>query len=175
MPWRGLLGIWGRDGWHPSTVGPQGAEGAECSTPGWQGLSAERHAPHFVSQTWCVWRQELRNPSPTLTHSAHLSLLLKDEKRVVWGKGRAAPPLPHPFPVSGPDPLSWSRGPQTGWATGFGATRRCPLLPSVCPLSPNYSHPSYRTEQHSDLGPCVSEGQGFLEPYSCPGTKVQML
>ena len=118
---------------------------------------------------------ELRNPSPTLTHSAHLSLLLKDEKRVVWGKGRAAPPLPPPFPVSGPDPLSWSRGPQTGWATRFGATRRCPLLPSVCPLSPNYSHPSYRTEQHSDLGPCVSEGQGFLEPYSCPGTKVQML
>lgn len=28
VPWLGVLGIWGRDGWHPGTVGPQGAEGA---------------------------------------------------------------------------------------------------------------------------------------------------
>ena len=56
MPQLGLLGTRGRGGWHR---GPQGAEGADCSAPGWeQGLGAERHASHFASQTWGVWRQE---------------------------------------------------------------------------------------------------------------------
>lgn len=125
VPWLGLLGTWGRGGWHPGTVGPQGAEGAECSTPGWQGLSAERHTPHFVSQTFCVWRQELRNPSPGGSQAIHQSWMK------CYPPGTLSPGRGFPFSPLDPSSNFWPvwGGPEVGrYLTTLPSKRPLPAL-----------------------------------------------
>lgn len=148
MPWRGLLGIWGRDGWHPSTVGPQGAEGAECSTPGWQGLSAERHAPHFVSQTWCVWRQELRNPSPGGSQAIHQGWMKR------YPPGTPSPGCGSPFSPLDPSSNFWPVWGGQKW----GAT-----LPSKRPL-PALSLKKVPRPPAQPTQPCPSSGPQEAQP-----------
>lgn len=101
---------------------PRGLRALECSTPGWQGLSAERHTPHFVSQTWCVWRQGLRNPFPGGSQAIHQGWMKR------YPPGTPSPGHGSPFSALDPSSNFWPVWGGQKWGTTLPSKRPLPAL-----------------------------------------------